>query len=150
MNPSQSVRGHTALSTCSSGKNKCDFFAFLNFVSLGTVFSSGSRRGNAWRACLGKISRSQYLRHYPVKLIRADGSTIEIRFLEPRAVVQLPVDLNALTEEEKRHRLAARKPKAKKIVQVGLCPFVSNRAEVFKYSAWMHLCHMPLWRPFMR
>ncbi|KAK6036026.1 hypothetical protein COOONC_26469 [Cooperia oncophora] len=74
-------------------------------------------RGNAWRACLGKISRSQYLRHYPVTLIRPDGSTLEIRYLEPRGVVQLPVDLNALTEEERRHRLAARKPKTKKIVQ---------------------------------
>uniref|UniRef100_W6NTD8 Ribosomal protein L55 domain containing protein n=1 Tax=Haemonchus contortus TaxID=6289 RepID=W6NTD8_HAECO len=74
-------------------------------------------RGNAWRACLGKISRSQYLRHYPVTLIRPDGSTLEVRYLEPREVVQLPVDLNALTEEEKRLRLAARKPKTKKIVQ---------------------------------
>ncbi|KAK6009078.1 ribosomal protein L5 [Ostertagia ostertagi] len=76
------------------------------------------QRSNAWRACLGKISRSQHLRHYPVTLIRPDGSTIEIRYLEPRGVVQLPVDLNALTEEEKRHRLAARKPKTKKIVQL--------------------------------
>ncbi|KAK6059869.1 hypothetical protein COOONC_02476 [Cooperia oncophora] len=46
-------------------------------------------RGNAWRACLGKISRSQYLRHYPVTLIRPDGSTLEIRYLEPRGVSSL-------------------------------------------------------------
>uniref|UniRef100_A0A0K0D594 39S ribosomal protein L55, mitochondrial n=1 Tax=Angiostrongylus cantonensis TaxID=6313 RepID=A0A0K0D594_ANGCA len=71
-------------------------------------------RGNAWRACLGKICRTQYLRHYPVTLVRPDGSTIEIRYLEPRSVIQLPVDVNSLTEEEKRQRLAARKPKAKK------------------------------------
>ncbi|VDM73290.1 unnamed protein product [Strongylus vulgaris] len=76
-----------------------------------------SARGNAWRACLGKICRQQYLRHYPVRLIRPDGSSIEIRYLEPRSVVQLPVDINALSEDEKRQRLAARKPKAKKIVQ---------------------------------
>ncbi|EYB99417.1 hypothetical protein Y032_0122g1040 [Ancylostoma ceylanicum] len=75
-------------------------------------------RENAWRACLGKICRNQYLRHYPVRLIRPDGSSIEIRYLEPRSVVQLPVDVNALSEDEKRQRLAARKPKAKKIVQV--------------------------------
>ncbi|KAJ1366579.1 60S ribosomal protein L11 [Parelaphostrongylus tenuis] len=74
----------------------------------------------AWKcvACLsGKICRHQYLRHYPVTLVRPDGSTIEIRYLEPRSVVELPVDVNALSEEEKRQRLAARKPKAKKIVQ---------------------------------
>ncbi|WKY04935.1 hypothetical protein Q1695_005722 [Nippostrongylus brasiliensis] len=90
----------------------------IQFLASGSGRSSLiQERGNAWRACLGKIPRTQYLRHYPVTLVRPDGSTIEIRYLEPRAVVQLPVDLNALTEEEKRHRLAARKPKAKKIVQ---------------------------------
>ncbi|KJH47208.1 glycosyltransferase, group 2 family protein [Dictyocaulus viviparus] len=75
-------------------------------------------RGNAWRACLGKIRRTEYLRHYPVLLIRPDGSTIEIRYLEPRSVIQLPVDINSLTEGEKRQRLAARKPKAKKMIQI--------------------------------
>ncbi|KAK6750218.1 hypothetical protein RB195_002297 [Necator americanus] len=74
-------------------------------------------RGNAWRACLGKICRTQYLRHYPVKLIRPDGSSVEIRYLEPRAVVRLPVDVNTLSDDEKRQRLAARKPKTMKIVQ---------------------------------
>ncbi|KIH42268.1 hypothetical protein ANCDUO_27749 [Ancylostoma duodenale] len=86
------------------------------FYIKGAILSL-SERGNAWRACLGKICRSQYLRHYPVRLIRPDGSSIEIRYLEPRSVVQLPVDVNALSEDEKRQRLAARKPKAKKIVQ---------------------------------
>lgn len=47
--------------------------------------------------------------------MRPDGSTIEIRASEPRDFVQLPLDLNAITEEERRHRLAARKPKVKQI-----------------------------------
>ncbi|PIO62534.1 glycosyltransferase, group 2 family protein [Teladorsagia circumcincta] len=99
--------------TLTSRQLLCQFL-----VPTSSSSATVQERGNAWRACLGKMSRSQYLRHYPVTLIRPDGSAIEIRYLEPRAVVQLPVDLNALTEEEKRHRLAARKPKTKKIVQV--------------------------------
>ncbi|VDM49789.1 unnamed protein product [Toxocara canis] len=47
--------------------------------------------------------------------MRPDGSTIQIRAAEPREFVQLPVDLKALTEEERRHRLAARKLKVKQI-----------------------------------
>uniref|UniRef100_A0A1I7XRJ6 Uncharacterized protein n=1 Tax=Heterorhabditis bacteriophora TaxID=37862 RepID=A0A1I7XRJ6_HETBA len=41
-------------------------------------------RGNAWRACLGKVSRAQYLRRYPIRLIQPDGSSIEILASEPR------------------------------------------------------------------
>ncbi|VDM57604.1 unnamed protein product [Angiostrongylus costaricensis] len=89
----------------------------LSQLRFSVLASAVQGRGNAWRACLGKICRTQYLRHYPVTLVRPDGSTIEIRYLEPRSVVQLPVDVNSLTEEEKRQRLAARKPKAKKIIQ---------------------------------
>lgn len=74
------------LASSSSCPSLCQGTLDCSVHSSSSPRSVHSGRGNAWRACLGKISRSQYLRHYPVKLIRADGSTIEIRFLEPRAV----------------------------------------------------------------
>ncbi|CAI4226845.1 unnamed protein product [Auanema sp. JU1783] len=72
-------------------------------------------RSNAWRASIGKIARSKYLLRYPIRIVKSDGSTVELRSSEPRQVVQLAVDLKALSEDERRQRLAARKPKAKKI-----------------------------------
>ncbi|CAJ0959233.1 unnamed protein product, partial [Mesorhabditis belari] len=72
-------------------------------------------RTNAYRASLGRISRQQFLLRYPATLLRPDGSTVEARVAEPRQVIQLAVDLKTLSEDERRQRLAARKPKAKKI-----------------------------------
>uniref|UniRef100_A0A915BD40 39S ribosomal protein L55, mitochondrial n=2 Tax=Parascaris univalens TaxID=6257 RepID=A0A915BD40_PARUN len=72
-------------------------------------------RGAAHRAAIGKIRRKSYIRRFPITVMRPDGSTIEIRTSEPRDFVQLPLDLNSITEEERRHRLAARKPKVKQI-----------------------------------
>uniref|UniRef100_F1LCJ3 39S ribosomal protein L55 n=2 Tax=Ascaris TaxID=6251 RepID=F1LCJ3_ASCSU len=74
-----------------------------------------SARDTAHRAAIGKIGRKSYIRRFPITVMRPDGSTIEIRASEPRDFVQLPLDLNAITEEERRHRLAARKPKVKQI-----------------------------------
>uniref|UniRef100_A0A914VX19 Mitochondrial ribosomal protein L55 n=1 Tax=Plectus sambesii TaxID=2011161 RepID=A0A914VX19_9BILA len=67
-------------------------------------------RGNCNRAALGSIRRGQYLRVYPVRLVRPDGSTITVRMKEPRRLAYLPVDLTTLSEQELRERLAARKP----------------------------------------
>ncbi|CAL2042099.1 unnamed protein product [Caenorhabditis brenneri] len=72
-----------------------------------------SERTNAWRASLGKISRRDYLNRYQVKFIRPDGSTIMVPAVEPRQIFQSAVDLKQLSEDERRQRLAARKPKAK-------------------------------------
>ena len=76
-----------------------------------------SRCWNSHRASIGAVTRSQYVRKFPVRLVRPDGSTIEVRAAEPLRMFALPVDLKALSEEERITLLAARKPKAKKIVQ---------------------------------
>uniref|UniRef100_A0A0N4U7G0 39S ribosomal protein L55, mitochondrial n=1 Tax=Dracunculus medinensis TaxID=318479 RepID=A0A0N4U7G0_DRAME len=75
-------------------------------------------RFNAYRSCIGKIARKTYLRRYPVTIMKPDGSTIEIRLDEPLHFVQQPIDLKLLTKEERRVRLAARKPKVKVIEEV--------------------------------
>ncbi|CAB3409014.1 unnamed protein product [Caenorhabditis bovis] len=54
---------------------------------------------------------------YEVKFIRPDGSSIFIPSSEPKQIFQAAIDLNKLSDEERRQRLAARKPKAKAIKQ---------------------------------
>ncbi|EFP06917.1 hypothetical protein GCK72_016138 [Caenorhabditis remanei] len=80
-------------------------------TSCSKVFTA--ERNNAWRASLGKISRRDYLHRYQVKFIRPDGSTIMVPASEPRQTFQSAIDLKQLSEDERRQRLAARKPKAK-------------------------------------
>ncbi|CAP32283.1 Protein CBR-MRPL-55 [Caenorhabditis briggsae] len=87
-------------------------------ICVRSLLTCGSRvfiaeRNNAWRASLGKVSRKDYLHKYQVKFIRPDGSTIMVPASEPRQTFQSAVDLKQLSEEERRQRLAARKPKAK-------------------------------------
>jgi large subunit ribosomal protein L55 len=78
--------------------------------------ASVSYRGNAYRASLGRLARSQYLRLYPVTLVLPDGATLTIRTREPRHIIQLCEDVNQLNETERRERLAARKKQTKKVV----------------------------------
>ncbi|CAI2349931.1 unnamed protein product [Caenorhabditis sp. 36 PRJEB53466] len=100
-------------------------------------------RGNAWRASLGKISRREYLHRYEIKFIRPDGSTIMIPSSEPRETFQAAVDLKQLSEDERRQRLAARKPKTKitktEVIDDNFdegeyMKFCLNMADVPKYS----------------
>ncbi|KAL3118968.1 hypothetical protein niasHT_003751 [Heterodera trifolii] len=71
----------------------------------------------AWRLCLGKIRRKEMVRLYKVKIMRSDGSVIFGRCDEPREIIQLPVDLRTLNDDERRMRIAERKPIAKKVVE---------------------------------
>ncbi|PAV89784.1 hypothetical protein WR25_22438 [Diploscapter pachys] len=80
-----------------------------------TQFWMISERNNAWRACIGKITRKDYLYRYQTRVVQPDGSSFMIRSEEPRQVFGLPLDITTLNEDERRQRLAARKPKVKKI-----------------------------------
>ncbi|CEF65334.1 39S ribosomal protein L55, mitochondrial [Strongyloides ratti] len=82
-----------------------------SFFSTSTVFQ------NCYRASLSKIGRPKYVRDYIVEILKADGSIVLGRASEPFHLLQLPVDIKTLNEEERREKLALRKPKAKKIQQ---------------------------------
>jgi len=63
----------------------------------------------AFRACLGKIARKEFILSPRVTLMRSDGSTIPGRLSEPRFFVQMPLNIKEVSEDERRIILAARK-----------------------------------------
>lgn len=64
------------------------------------------RNLNANRVVVTKIKRATYCRKYPTLLVKPDGSTITIKYHEPREIIKLPVIFeNCTPEQQKRIRL---------------------------------------------
>lgn len=70
-------------------------------------------RSHSYRASIGRIRRPVYARQYPVKLVNPDGSSIQINYHEPIAIIQLPFDISQLDEVERRRRLLKRQMSSK-------------------------------------
>uniref|UniRef100_A0A6J0UMX0 Large ribosomal subunit protein mL55 n=1 Tax=Pogona vitticeps TaxID=103695 RepID=A0A6J0UMX0_9SAUR len=64
---------------------------------------------NSNRTSIACIGRQKYARLYPVLLVKPDGSTIHIRYKEPKRILAIPIDSNTLPEAERRARLLKRK-----------------------------------------
>ncbi|XP_049866153.1 39S ribosomal protein L55, mitochondrial [Pectinophora gossypiella] len=64
-------------------------------------------------ASVTKIHREVYTRMYPTTVVLADGSSVNIRYHEPRKIIKLPLDLSQLSPEERKLRIDKRKPKKK-------------------------------------
>ncbi|XP_063159399.1 large ribosomal subunit protein mL55 [Candoia aspera] len=60
---------------------------------------------NSNRTSIACFPRQKYARLYPVLLVRPDGSSIHLRYKEPRRILPIPVDINTLPEAERRSRL---------------------------------------------
>ncbi|CAH8874105.1 unnamed protein product [Trichobilharzia szidati] len=70
-------------------------------------------RNNANRAVFTRIHRRIYSRTYPVNLVYPNGGYIRLRFHEPRVMLQIPVDLDECSPEEKQKRILRRHPRSK-------------------------------------
>ncbi|KAJ7322091.1 hypothetical protein JRQ81_018378 [Phrynocephalus forsythii] len=82
--------------------------ALSTFVARTHGFHTSASQPNSNRASIACIGRMKYARVYPVLLVKADGSTIHIRYKEPRRMLQIPVDINTLPDAERRARLRRR------------------------------------------
>ncbi|KAL7828673.1 hypothetical protein SRHO_G00323070 [Serrasalmus rhombeus] len=74
-------------------------------------FHTTPAQSNSNRTAVVRCSRQRYERMYPVLLVRPDGSTINIRYREPKRIVTMPVDITTLSEEERKVRMRKRGPK---------------------------------------
>ncbi|XP_076346401.1 mitochondrial ribosomal protein L55 [Tachypleus tridentatus] len=95
-------------------------FGFLNVWRSGLPYvcsSSLCLRNNSNISSTTKVHRLIYKRLYPTLLVLPDGSTVNIRYHEPRKIIKLPLNINSLTEEERKQRLARRKPKEKVVIE---------------------------------
>ncbi|XP_056341907.1 39S ribosomal protein L55, mitochondrial isoform X2 [Oenanthe melanoleuca] len=73
-------------------------------------------RSNSNRASVCQLHRQLYGRRYPVLLVSTDGSTVRLRYSEPKRILMLPLDSSTLPEAERKARLRRQfpsKPKAK-------------------------------------
>ncbi|CAH8678544.1 unnamed protein product [Schistosoma rodhaini] len=87
---------------------------WASFLSKSNVFPLVFPcRCNANRAALCRTKRRLYGRTYPVSLIYPNGGSIRIRFHEPRIMLQIPLDLNDCSPEERQKRLLRRAPRSK-------------------------------------
>lgn len=68
----------------------------------------GHRNSN--RTSVTHLRRQVYGRLYPLLLVRTDGSTIHIRYKEPKRILMLPVDSSTLPEAERKARLRRQFP----------------------------------------
>ncbi|KAM6315235.1 large ribosomal subunit protein mL55 [Aegotheles albertisi] len=74
-----------------------------------------SVRHNSNRAAISHLHRQLYGRLYPVLLVKTDGSTVRLRYKEPKRILMLPLDSSSLPEAERKARLQRQfpsKPKA--------------------------------------
>ncbi|NXL87465.1 RM55 protein, partial [Alectura lathami] len=62
------------------------------------------------RTSVSHLRRRVYGRLYPLLLVRTDGSTVHVRYKEPKKILMLPLDSSTLPEAERKARLRRQFP----------------------------------------
>uniref|UniRef100_A0A1A9X193 39S ribosomal protein L55, mitochondrial n=1 Tax=Glossina brevipalpis TaxID=37001 RepID=A0A1A9X193_9MUSC len=83
----------------------------LKYILTGMVHHL--RQISSSSASITRLHRAVYTRQYPLLVVLPDGSSINVRYGEPRKIMKLPLDLSTLSEAERKARLEARKPRKK-------------------------------------
>ncbi|NXR80098.1 RM55 protein, partial [Pycnonotus jocosus] len=71
-------------------------------------------RSNSNRAAISHLHRKLYGRLYPVLLVNTDGSTVRLRYSEPKRILMMPLDSSTLPEAERKARLRRHFPSKRK------------------------------------
>ncbi|CAF3582731.1 unnamed protein product [Rotaria socialis] len=93
-----------------------------------------SQRSNCYRSSITRFSRDIYSRLYFNYLVLPDGSTIRIRYTEPRHLVKLPVDIASLSEKEQKTRLLRRSAVQKDKMEISLDTSYDPSAYLNQYT----------------
>ncbi|KAK4875713.1 hypothetical protein RN001_012135 [Aquatica leii] len=80
---------------------------------MNLIYLTQLRYISSHSASITRPHRIIYTRLYPTVVVKPDGSTINIRYNEPRQIIKLPLNIWTLSEAERKHRLELRKPKQK-------------------------------------
>jgi len=80
------------------------------------MFLTVVRQLNANRCVVTKIKRTTFARLHETPAVLPDGSTIMIKYPEPRHLIRFPINLETASSEEKARIDKIRRPRQKLII----------------------------------
>ena len=81
------------------------------------MFLTVARQLNANRCVVTKVKRATFARLHLTPTVLPDGSTITVKYLEPRPLIKLPINLEEASEEDKKRVQQLRRPRQKLVVK---------------------------------
>ena len=92
--------------------NNCFFLHFFQ----NNMFLTVARQLNANRCIVTKVKRTTFARMHPIPAVLPDGSTITVKYMEPRPLIKFPINLEEASEEDKKRIQQLRRPRQRLVV----------------------------------
>lgn len=86
-------------------------------LALATTPARTGIREASNMASISRVKRATCVRQYPTVLVQPDGSTLTVRYHEPRYLIKMPLRFEELTPEQQQVVLVKRKPPEVVVVQ---------------------------------